>query len=78
MTYPLKDMTDKANAGNGPSHDVWEAINRLPTRNIGQEDDLKFERDGLRLWLSRVHSDELAIEVWMKDQWQEVWRGSIR
>ena len=56
---------------------VWRAIEFLPTLSIGQEEDLKLDRDGLRMWLSRVNTGELAIEVRMKREWREVWRGNI-
>ena len=56
---------------------VWRAIESLPTVTIGQEEDLKIEQDGLRVWLSRVTEGEMAVEVRIHGEWREVWRGNI-
>ncbi|MCP3956676.1 MAG: hypothetical protein GY719_02370 [bacterium] len=57
--------------------DVWRAIESLQTLSIGQEEDLKVDLDGLRLWLSRMCEGELAVEVWLDGEWREVWRGEL-
>lgn len=70
-------MTETSHANIHLLGAVWEAFNRLPTVTIGQEHDLKLERDGLRIWLSRVVDGELTIEVFLDNNWREVWRGSV-
>lgn len=77
MTYLLVDMTSTTHDSESRFRDVWQALERLPTLTIGQEDDLKLAPEGLRFWLSRVNQGELAIEVFMDDEWREVWHGTL-
>lgn len=77
MAYLRVEMIAARKREASPVGVLLEALEDLSTVSIGQEDDLKLETSGLRIWLSRVVEGELAVEVWMDERWQEVWRGTI-
>ncbi|MEM7349292.1 MAG: hypothetical protein AAF657_00705 [Acidobacteriota bacterium] len=47
----------------------------LPILCVGQSADLIIESKALRVWLSRVPEEELAVELKLEEKWREVWRG---
>jgi len=56
-----------------------QELERMPTLCVGQADDLKYEEDGVRVWLSRCdvedgepYGDKVTVEKWVNLQWKEV------
>jgi len=39
-------------------------LQSLPTLCVGQGDNLKLERDGIRIWVSREEFPTFSIEFW--------------
>ena len=56
-----------------------QELERMPTLCVGQADDLKFEGDGVRVWLSRCdeadgepYDNKVTVEKWVNLRWTEV------
>jgi hypothetical protein len=50
-------------------------LEALPVLAVGQADDLHFEEDGMRVWLSRVEPYVVEVERWTAESG---WRTSER
>lgn len=46
-----------------------EDIKAMDTIHQGQYDDLKYEGDRIRIWLSRVEEDKAEVEYFDGDRW---------
>jgi len=55
-----------------------QELQRMKTLCVGQADDLKYEGDGVRVWLSRCdeadgepHENKVTVEKWFHVEWRE-------
>lgn len=56
-----------------------QELQRMKTLCVGQADDLKYEGDGVRVWLSRCgvkdgepYENKVTVEKWVNLQWKAV------
>lgn len=56
-----------------------QELEKMPTLCVGQADDLKYEEDGVRVWLSRCgvedgepYDNKVTVEKWIHLCWETV------